>query len=59
MSQTKNITVQIPENLLDKLSDAAKEYSVDSERLIVVAIQKLLNDIEFIRNLRSGKLDML
>jgi len=55
----KNITVQLSEAMFDKLSDIAKEYSVDAEIIVTAAIQKLLNDIEFIRDLRSDKFKQL
>jgi len=41
------------------LSDTAKEYSIEPEILIAAAIQKLLDDIEFIRDLRSDKSNKL
>ena len=55
----KIISVQIPESLSDKVLDIAKEYSIDSEIIITAAIKKLLDDIEFIRELRAGKRDAL
>jgi hypothetical protein len=55
MSQSKNITIQVPEPLLDLLSDIAKEYSANEEVLIAAAIKKLIEDIKFIRDLRAGK----
>ena len=51
----KTISIQISQNLSDKLADISKEYSLDSELLITAAIQKLLDDIEFIRDLRFVK----
>ena len=59
MSNEKYIKIQIPDNLFYKLSDLAKEYDIDSEILTTVAIQKLLDDIDFIRRLRSGKINKL
>ena len=55
----KIISVQIPEALSDKVLDISKEYSIDSEIIITAAIKKLLDDIEFIRELRTGKRDAL
>ena len=55
----KTISIRISQNLSDKLADISKEYSLDSEILITAAIQKLLDDIEFIRDLRSGKFNSL
>jgi metal-responsive CopG/Arc/MetJ family transcriptional regulator len=57
MSDEMYIKIQIPKHLLDKLSDLAKEYDTDSETLTVIAIKKLLDDVEFIRGLRAGIFD--
>ena len=59
MKKSKNITIQISEQSFDRLSDTAKEYSTEPEILIAAAIQKLLDDIEFIRDLRSDKSNKL
>lgn len=59
MNNEKYIEIQIPEQLFDKLSDLAKEYSIDTGTLTAVAVKKLLADIEFVRSLRSGKIKQL
>ena len=56
MDNDKIITITIALYLLDKLADIAKEYDTDSETLIAVAVKRLLDDIEFVRDLRSGQL---
>ena len=62
MKQTKNntsdekyVTTQIPDYLFDKISDLAKEYSMFPDELTAIAVKKLLDDIDFVRSLRSGK----
>ena len=59
MSNEKYIKIQIPDNLYDKLLDLAKEYDIDLETLTVIAVKKLIVDIDFIRHLRAGKFDKL
>ncbi len=52
----KEITISISNQLLfDRLHILALEYSVSPELLIHVALKRLIDDIEFIRNLRAGK----
>ncbi|MCL2060757.1 MAG: hypothetical protein FWH01_17160 [Oscillospiraceae bacterium] len=41
--------------LYDRIHEIAKEYSVSPELLINLAIKKLLDDIDFWRNMRMGK----
>ncbi|MBQ6888537.1 MAG: hypothetical protein IJN54_13600 [Lachnospiraceae bacterium] len=41
----------------DRLHILSSEYSVSTELLVNVAVERLLNDIEFVRKLRSSKGD--
>ncbi|MDR1090306.1 MAG: hypothetical protein LBL79_04445 [Prevotella sp.] len=53
------ITIQITTpQLFDKLHVLAAEYSVSAELLINVAVKRLVDDVDFIRNLRAGKFEL-
>ena len=50
------ITIQLASPMIyDKLHTLAVEYSVTIDFLINLAAKRLLDDVEFIRNLREGK----
>ena len=56
MLQTETFTVQVTSPMLyDKLYTLSVESSVPPELLINLAIKRLVEDVEFIRNLRIGK----
>lgn len=40
--------------LYDKLQTLAAEYSLSAEFLVSVAVQRLIEDVEFVRSLRIG-----
>lgn len=42
----------------DRLHTLSAEYSVSTELLVNVAVERLLDDINFVRKLRSGKVDL-
>lgn len=42
----------------DRLHTLSAEYSVSTELLVNVAVERLLDDIDFVRKLRSGKVDL-
>ena len=51
------VTVQLEEPMLfDKLHTLSAEYSVSMDLLINLAIKRLIDDIDLIRNLRTGKI---
>jgi hypothetical protein len=53
------ITVQLSNPMLyDKLHTLAAEYSVTTELLINLAVKRLVDDVEFVRNLRVGKVKL-
>jgi hypothetical protein len=53
------IKIQITTPLLfDRLHMLASEYSVPAELLINVAVKRLVDDVDFIRNLRAGKIEL-
>lgn len=41
--------------LYDRLHQLAAEYTMPVERLTELAVERLLQDVEFVRGLRSGK----
>ncbi len=43
--------------LYDRLHMLSVEYSVSIEMLINVAVKRLVDDVIFVRSLRSGKID--
>ena len=44
--------------LYDRLHTLSVEYSVSVELLVNVALERLINDIDFIRELRTGKVNV-
>lgn len=52
------VTVQLEEPMLfDKLHTFSAEYSVSMDLLVNLAIKRLIDDIDLIRNLRTGKIE--
>jgi len=52
----ENLVIRVTNPMLyDKLHTLSAEYSLSTEFLVNVAVGRLLNDIEFVRNLRNGK----
>ena len=43
--------------LYDRLHTLSAEYSVSVELLVNLAVRRLVDDIEFVRNLRIGKIE--
>lgn len=55
MNNMENFTFQLTNPMLyDKLHTLSVEYSVSIEVLINEAIKHLIDDIDFVRNLRTG-----
>ena len=53
------ITIQFSDPMLyDRLHTLSVEYSVSIELLVNMAVRRLVDDVDFIRNLRSGKIDL-
>lgn len=51
------VIVQLEEPMLfDKLHTLSTEYSVSMDLLVNLAIKRLIDDIDLIRNLRTGKI---
>ena len=51
------VTVTNP-MLSDRLRTLGAEYSASTEFLINLAVKRLLDDVELVRNLRSGKIKL-
>lgn len=55
-SSMESFTIRLTSPMLyDRLHVLSAEYSVSVEFLANIAIRRLLNDINFVRNLRVGK----
>lgn len=55
-SVAEEFSVQITNSMLyDQLHTLSAEYSVSIEFLVNIAIERLINDVDFIRNLRKIK----
>lgn len=55
----ENFTVQLADAMLyDRLHTLSAEYSISVEVLINIAVRRLVGDIDFVRNLRTGKVDL-
>jgi len=42
--------------LYDKLHTLSTEYSISVELLVNLAVKRLLDDVDFLRDLRTGKI---
>ena len=56
----ENLTIQFNDPLLfDRLHTLSVAYSLPKDLLVNLAIKRLLDDVDLIRNLRAGKIDNL
>ena len=54
----ENFMVQLTDSLMyDRLHTLSAEYSVTVEILVNVAVKRLLDDVDFVRSLRTGKIE--
>lgn len=52
----EKITIQFSNAMLyDRLHTLSVEYNVSADLLISQAVKRLLDDVEFVRDLRNGK----
>jgi len=57
MLRTEKITVHLTNPMLyDKLHTLSTEYSISVELLVNLAVKRLLDDVDFLRDLRTGKI---
>ena len=55
----ESYSVQLTETMLyDRLNTLSAEYAVSVEMLVNVAVKRLINDVDFVRGLRIGKLEL-
>ena len=55
----QTMTVQFANPMLyDNLHTLAAEYSVSAEVLINIAVKRLIDDVELLRDLRAGKVEL-
>ena len=55
----EDFAVQITDPMLyDRLHTLSAEYSMSTGLLVNIAIKRLLEDVDFVRDLRAGKLKL-
>jgi hypothetical protein len=55
----QKITIHLVKPIIhDKLYTLAAEYNTTIDTLVNLALKRFINDIETIRNLREGKVDL-
>lgn len=55
----ENFKVEVTNPMLyDRLHTLSVEYSLSIETLINVAVKRMVDDVDFVRNLRTGKIDL-
>lgn len=58
-SKMEIITIRLSSPMLyDRLHTLSVEYNVSSDLLISLAVKRLLDDVEFVRALRNGKVKL-
>jgi len=56
MFEKETFTVQLTDPMLyDKLRTLSAEYFVSVDALVNVAVRRLIDDVDFVRGLRTGK----
>ncbi len=55
----EDFTVRLTSPMLyDRLHNLSVEYSISTELLVNVAVKRLIDDVDFIRRLRNGQVDI-
>lgn len=55
----ENFKVELTDLMLyDRLHILSVEYSISVEQLVNVAVKHLLDDVDSVRNLRTGKIEL-
>ena len=58
MFEKEKFAVQLTDPMLyDRLHTLAMEYDLPVERLVNVAVNRLLDDVSFVRGLRAGSVE--
>lgn len=56
MSERETFTVQLTNPMLyDRLRTLSAEYDLSVEYLVNMAVRRLIDDVDFVRSLRTGK----
>lgn len=56
MSERETFTVQLTVPMLyDRLRTLSAEYDLSIEHLVNMAVRRLIDDVDFVRSLRTGK----
>ena len=57
MFEKESFTVQLTDSMLyDRLQTLSAEYNLSVESLVNVAVKRLVDDVDFVRSLRTGKM---
>ena len=55
---SEDFRIQLTDPMLyDRLHTLSAEYSVSVEMLVNVAVKRLVEDVDFVRSLRTGKIE--
>lgn len=58
MFERETFSVQLTDPMLyDRLHTLSAEYSVSVEVLVNAAVKRLVDDVDFVRSLRTGKIE--
>lgn len=58
MFETETFSVHLTDSMLyDRLRTLSAEYSVSVESLVNAAVKRLVDDVDFVRGLRTGKIE--
>lgn len=58
MFERETFTVELTDPMLyDRLRTLSAEYDLSVEYLVNMAVRRLMDDVEFVRNLRIGKVE--
>ena len=58
-SSLENFTVRVTNPMLyDRIHTISAEYSVSVEMLVNAAIKRFIEDVDFVRSLRTGTIDL-
>lgn len=58
-SSLENFTVRVTNPMLyDRLHILSAEYSVSVELLVNAAVKRFIEDVDFVRSLRTGTIDL-
>lgn len=56
MFERETFTVQLTSPMLfDRLRTLSAEYDLSVESLVNIAVKRLIDDVDFVRDLRTGK----